>query len=220
MDWTHGTWTVSLKIGQNSDPINNFMMEVTLISGEIIQLIVLGECGKTKPKFSHNYTWHYVLKYSRNFKCKYKNTSEFKENIKKTFGLRKAMFFCLIPKPGTINIIENWAKKWRHWSLGHVWLCDFMDCSPPGSSVHGLFLARPLEWAAIFSSWASSQPRSWTQISCIGGWFFTVWATIEHLKIKEIHMAKSNIKNIDIKWYTWKDLAKYMREKELQSLIC
>ena len=82
-------------------------MEVTLINGEIIQLIVLGECGKTKPKFSHNYTWHHVLKYSRNFKCKYKNTSEFKENIKKTFGLCKAMFFCLTPKPGTINIIEK-----------------------------------------------------------------------------------------------------------------
>jgi len=55
----------------------------------------LGEFGKTKPKLSHNYTWHYVLKYSGNFKCKYKNASEFKENIKKTFGLCRAMFLCV-----------------------------------------------------------------------------------------------------------------------------
>ena len=111
--WTHSTWTISLKTGQNGNSINNFMMEVTLISGDTIQLIVFRELGKTKPKLSHNFTWHYVLKNSRNFKCKSKNASEFKENIKKTFGLCKAMFFfvCVIPKPGTINIIENWVKK-------------------------------------------------------------------------------------------------------------
>ena len=34
-----------------------------------------------------------------------------------------------------------------------------MDCSPPGSSVHGIFQARILEWVAIFSSRGSSQPR-------------------------------------------------------------
>lgn len=55
-DWTHSTWTISLKTVQNSNSINNFMMEVTLISGETIQLIVLGEFGKTKQKLSHNYT--------------------------------------------------------------------------------------------------------------------------------------------------------------------
>ena len=94
--WTHSTWTISLKTGQNGNSINNFMMEVTLISGDTIQLIVFWEFGKTKPKLSHNYTWHYVIKYSINFKCKYKNASEFKENIKKTFGLCKAMcFFCV-----------------------------------------------------------------------------------------------------------------------------
>ena len=36
-------------------------------------------------------------------------------------------------------------------SLSHVWLfCDSMDCSPPGSSVHGIFQARILEWVAIY----------------------------------------------------------------------
>ena len=54
--------------------------------------------------------------------------------------------------------------------------CDPMDCSPPGSSVHGILQARILEWVAIsFSRW-SSWPRDWTQVSCIAGRFFTVWA--------------------------------------------
>ena len=38
-------------------------------------------------------------------------------------------------------------------------LCDPMDCSPPGSSVHGIFQARGLEWIAISFSRGSSQPR-------------------------------------------------------------
>jgi len=52
-------------------------------------------------------------------------------------------------------------------------LCDPMDCSPPGSSVHGLLQARILEWVAIPFSTGSSQPRDQTQVSCIAGRFFT-----------------------------------------------
>ena len=52
-----------------------------------------------------------------------------------------------------------------------------MGCSPPGSSVHGIFQARILEWFAIHFSRGSSGPRDWTQVSCIAGRFFTVWAT-------------------------------------------
>ena len=53
-------------------------------------------------------------------------------------------------------------------------LCDPMDCSPPGSSVHGILQARILEWLAIPFSRGSSQPRDQTQVSCIAGGFFTV----------------------------------------------
>ena len=53
-----------------------------------------------------------------------------------------------------------------------------MDCSPPGSSVHGIFQARLLEWAAI-SSRGSSQPRDRTQVSLIADRRFTIWATRE-----------------------------------------
>ena len=52
-----------------------------------------------------------------------------------------------------------------------------MDCSPPGSSVHGILQARILEWVAISFSRGSSQPRDRTQISCIAGRLYTVWAT-------------------------------------------
>ena len=42
--------------------------------------------------------------------------------------------------------------------FSHVRLCDPMDCSPPGSSVHGILQARVLEWVATPSSRGSSQP--------------------------------------------------------------
>ena len=54
-----------------------------------------------------------------------------------------------------------------------------MDCSPPGSSVHGIFQTRILDWVAISFSSGSSQPRDWTQISRIVGRRFIVWATRE-----------------------------------------
>ena len=47
-------------------------------------------------------------------------------------------------------------------------LCDTMNCSLPGSSVHGIFQARILEWVAIFSFRGSSQPRDRTHASYIG----------------------------------------------------
>ena len=48
-----------------------------------------------------------------------------------------------------------------------IQLCDPMDCSPPGSSVHGIIQARILEWVAMTSYRGSSQPRGWASISCI-----------------------------------------------------
>ena len=54
-----------------------------------------------------------------------------------------------------------------------------MDCSPPGSSVHGTLQARVLEWAAISFSRGSSRPRDQTQVSRIAGRRFNLWATRE-----------------------------------------
>ena len=60
-------------------------------------------------------------------------------------------------------------------------LCDPMDCSLPGSSIHGIFQARVLEWVAVSFSRGSSWPRDWTRVSCIAGRRFTLWATREAL---------------------------------------
>ena len=42
--------------------------------------------------------------------------------------------------------------------------CNPVDCSPPGSTVHGILRARILEWVAMPSSKGSSRPRDWTHI--------------------------------------------------------
>ena len=57
--------------------------------------------------------------------------------------------------------------------------CDPMDCCLPGSSVHGIFQTRILEWGAIAFSRRSSRPRDRTGLSRIVGRGFTVWATWE-----------------------------------------
>ena len=61
--------------------------------------------------------------------------------------------------------------------LSRVWLCDPMNCSPPGSSVHGILQARVLEWVALPPSRGSSQPRGMEPASAVSpalaGRFFT-----------------------------------------------
>jgi len=51
-----------------------------------------------------------------------------------------------------------------------LFLCNPIDCSPPGSSVHGILQARILEWIAMPSSRGSSQPRDQTLVSCFLNW--------------------------------------------------
>ena len=56
-------------------------------------------------------------------------------------------------------------------------LCDPVDCSLPGSSLHGILQARILEWVAMSFSRASSQPRGRTWVSRIVGRRFYLWVT-------------------------------------------
>ena len=59
-----------------------------------------------------------------------------------------------------------------------------MDCSPPGSSVHGIFQARILEWVSISFSTRSSWPRDWTHVFCVSYlgrrilYHFTTWEVL------------------------------------------
>ena len=69
----------------------------------------------------------------------------------------------------------SWLRQRSKWipinmyvqSLSSAQLCDPMDSRLSGSSVHGIFWARILEWVAIFSSRGSSQPRDWNYVPCV-----------------------------------------------------
>ena len=71
-------------------------------------------------------------------------------------GLGKFLLFCVLSAKSLQSCLT---------------LCNAMDGSPPGSSVHGILQARMLKWVAMPSSRGSSQPRDQTRvsyISCIG----------------------------------------------------
>ena len=72
-------------------------------------------------------------------------------------------------------------------------LWDPMDYSLPGSSVHGSFQVRILEWVAICFSRVSSWSRDQTRVSCIGRWFFTIELLLQMHKVKRILLG-SNFK--------------------------
>ena len=81
-----------------------------------------------------------------------------------------------VKKPSVKNS-PIWLKGWRVYVRVKVLvaqLCltlfDPMDCSLPGSSIHGILQGRILEWVAIPSSRGSSPPRDWIPVSCIGRW--------------------------------------------------
>ena len=98
--------------------------------------------------------------------------------------------------------IQTRERKWRKKTTWEIYLsmkvkvlvaqlyptlCNPMDCSPLGSSAHGILQARIMERVAIPFSRESSQPRGWTWVSCIASRFFIIWATREaHLHIDTI----------------------------------
>ena len=69
-----------------------------------------------------------------------------------------------------MSIVGAWKSE------SHIVISDSF-WSLPCSSVHGILQARVLEWVAISLSRGSSQHRDQTQVSCITGRFFTIWAT-------------------------------------------
>ena len=87
-----------------------------------------------------------------------------------------------ILKVNVYIFLENTEKNARMHAQWCLTLCNSMDCSLPGSSVHRIFQARILEWVVNSSSKGSSWPRGQTHISCISciGWKFLYhWATWE-----------------------------------------
>ena len=72
-------------------------------------------------------------------------------------------------QPNTAGLVAQWCPI----------LCKPLDCSLPGSFVHGIFQARIQKWVAIRSSRGSSWLKDRTCVSCIAGRFFTHWAIAE-----------------------------------------
>ena len=89
---------------------------------------------------------------------------------------------CSFPQPCTLRGLRTekvgcWPQRAENESevaQSCPTLSDHMDCSPPGSSIHGILQARVLEWVAISFSRGSSQPRDRTRVSYIVGRCFTV----------------------------------------------
>ena len=93
--------------------------------------------------------------------------------------------FCLwiAELPGPISLCHTYSHSACVCSVQLV-VTPWTVCSPPGSSVHGIFQARILEWVAISYSRGSSWPRDWTHISwvsCIAVRYFTTESPGKHL---------------------------------------
>ena len=89
--------------------------------------------------------------------------------------------------PGICHICGRWFS---HWVVSDS--CDPMDCSPPGSSVHGIFQAKTLEWVTISFSRGSSPSRDWTHVSWNGRHILYPWATWE-AKFMFIHVSDEGL---------------------------
>ena len=74
-----------------------------------------------------------------------------------------------------------------------------MYCSLPGSFIHGILQTRILEWVAIPFSKVSSQPSNQTQVLCIAGRFFTVWATREAWIAIQFPKENSELDNTEVR---------------------
>jgi len=95
--------------------------------------------------------------------------------------------------------IMLWRRvKWSEVAQLYLTLCDPLDCSLPGSSIHGSFQARVLEWVAIAFSRGSSLPMDRTRVLHIIGRRFTIWATREALYWR-VTWIKVNISFL--RWY-------------------
>ena len=96
-------------------------------------------------------------------------------------------------------------------------LCDLMNRSPPGPSVHGIFRIRILQWVANCSSRGSSPPRYQTCVSCISRWILYHWATTEALEERDPHTLSMGIYigTVTVKNSLWKPEKKQWRKLSL-----
>ena len=154
----------------------------------LVLFLFLGECF-----LFHHWTWWCWLSWSRLLKVPWtarrsnlypwnspgKNSGVGSHSLLQgTFpsqGLKLGLLHCR----QIFNHLSHQSESESEVTQSCPTLSDSMDCSLPGSSVHGVFQARLLEWAAISFSRGSSQPRDQTRVSHIADRRFTIWATKE-----------------------------------------
>ena len=153
----------------------------TLFCGFLGKLCIPGYTIQ-KPHYLQVLIWSAEATVKQN-----KKTSKYTNFWKSIFF---SCYFCLV---GFCLILFKWARNrdvagvkvnQSEVAQSCLTLCDPMDCSLPGSSVHGIFQAIVLEWIVISFSRGSSRPRDRTRVSRIADRHFTVWATREVLKKK------------------------------------
>ena len=110
----------------------------------------------------------------------------------------------------------RYIRKVKVKLLSRVWLCDSMDCSLPGSSIHGIFQARILEWVAISLCRGSSWPRDQTpsaalradpllseppekplpMSNCVIEQYLTHWASLVVLAVKNLPTNAGDLRDL------------------------
>ena len=145
---------------------------------------ILWNCGggfrflsRIKQTFSHFFRWEaiYVWDLWQIFHSK-----EFSSDPHQDPSVKFPSYFSPMEFSSSPGIQQGDIHYLRSVRVSHSVMSDSlwppMDYRSPGSSVHGILQARILEWVAISFSRGSSWPKDRTWVSCIAGWFFTIWA--------------------------------------------
>ena len=115
---------------------------------------------------THTHTHIYIIFFQILFPCKLLQNIEYSS-------------LCYIVGPCWLSIYIHSHESESCSVMSNSFATTWTVCSLSGSSVHGIFQARILEWIAISFSRGSSWPRHRTGVSCIAGRFYTISATRE-----------------------------------------
>ena len=169
------SWGRNAKAGQRSSRVRGAFRGSTALLTPRLQTSSLQNCGRIKFYcFKPAVVWYFVFAaLGTNSKGNnWKNRIIIQTSPMTGYGPVAVLLF-LTPEQN----LWFWCMRARRVSQSCPTLCNPMDCSPPGSSAHGISKARILEWVAMPSSRGSSQSRDRTHISCIGRWVLYPWAT-------------------------------------------
>ena len=129
-------------------------------------------------KYSAPQSWTHVLGVLKETSEKHVKFEAPRQDVLKGSKARQWQVACKSGLDGNLMGDASLVSEVKSFSRVRFF-CDPMDCSLPGSSVHGIFQAIVLEWIAISFSRGIFPTRDRTQVSRIVNRRFTVWATRE-----------------------------------------